>query len=61
MIRFKPWRRQPDGAEQLEQSRRALEQAQEWEARSRRVAKATERAIVQNHFANDIRKAMEGL
>ena len=25
-----------------------------WEARSRRVATATERAIVQNHFARDM-------
>lgn len=51
---WKPWRHYELPPEAIEESKRALERAKEWEARSRRTAVATERAIVQNHFARDM-------
>ena len=59
MIRW-PWTKHEPSDYEMEQARKALAEAQRWQARSRRVAVATERAIVQNHFAADLRKAMEG-
>lgn len=56
---FWPWRRHEVSPVDIEESRRALAEAKEWAARSRRVARAADRAIVQNHFAADLRKAME--
>ena len=56
-----PWtRHEHESARRLEQAHEALDRARSSEPRTRRLAKATERAIVQNHFAHDIRKAMEG-
>ena len=56
-----PWlKRCEDSNRRLAEAHQALERARASEARTRRLAKATERAIVQNHFAADIQKAMEG-
>lgn len=59
LIRW-PWRRHEVDPRELEESRRALREATEWQARARRVGVAADRAIIQNHFARDIKKAMEG-
>lgn len=55
-----PWQRHAIPTHELEKSRRALEQAEASKARTRRVANRTREAIRGNHFASDIRKAMEG-
>lgn len=54
-----PWHRHEVDEHAMEESRQALRDAQVWEARARRVSRATERAIIQNHFAMDIKRAME--
>lgn len=55
-----PWRKHEIDPHELERSRQALREADKWQARGRRVSVATERAIIQNHFARDFKKAMEG-
>lgn len=58
MIRW-PWRPPHHDDHELEESRRALQEAKAWEVRTRRVSAAADRAIIQNHFARDMREAWE--
>lgn len=55
-----PWKRACPPDAEIEESRRLLARAKAREPRTRRVAKATDRAIIQNHMAESILKAMEG-
>lgn len=54
-----PWHKHPPTAFDLEESRRALEEAKAWQARARRIAVAADRAIIQNHFARDMKEAWQ--
>ena len=58
MIRW-PWHRLPPSEHELEESRRALQEAHVWVARTRRLAAAADRAIIQNHFARDMKEAWQ--
>lgn len=59
LIRW-PWRKHEIDPRELEDARRAVTEADVWQARARRVGVATERAIVQNHFAHDVKRALGG-
>lgn len=52
-----PWRKRRHTSEAvLDESKQALAQAHIWEQRTARLARRTDRAIIQNHFAADLRK-----
>lgn len=58
MIRW-PWRKHEIDERELERSRQALREANgKWASRTRRLSVASERAIIQNHFAHDFDQAV---
>jgi hypothetical protein len=55
-----PWTRNEPDHEGLTRARQQLAEARDMEPRTRRVAKEVDRAIARNHFAADIKQALEG-
>lgn len=55
-----PFHRKPTDEVEVEESKRVLAEALARRARTRRVARGIERAIIQNHFTADIETVMEG-
>jgi hypothetical protein len=54
-----PWRRHIADDTELAQARKALEDAHGWATRARRLSTAADRAIIQNHFARDMKEAWQ--